>query len=122
MNHKPSIGNLGALVLAGLVIQATAASDIPENLPRPDGKPGDNTKPVKIFRCMFPALFIQNPCDPSMNEGSSAHAQFAKIMNLAIAGQGPINDAVHDHAGKVALPKDRSVTLVLELELTDEKL
>ena len=41
------------LILSALLIAAqaavTAAGPVPENLPRPDGKPGDATKPVKVY-------------------------------------------------------------------------
>lgn len=36
------------MALAGLVIH-TAAKEIPAQLPKPDGKPGDATKPVKVY-------------------------------------------------------------------------
>ncbi|MBL7222000.1 MAG: hypothetical protein ISS69_17970, partial [Phycisphaerae bacterium] len=39
---------LSALLLAGIGVNATA-KDIPAQLPRPDGKPGDATKPVKVY-------------------------------------------------------------------------
>ena len=41
------------LILSALLIAVqaavTAAGPVPENLPRPDGKPGDATKPVKVY-------------------------------------------------------------------------
>ena len=37
-----------ALALTGLMLQATAG-DVPAQLPRPDGKPGDITKKVKVY-------------------------------------------------------------------------
>jgi alpha-galactosidase len=39
---------LSALVLTGFALNA-AAKDIPAQLPDPDGKPGDPTKPVKVY-------------------------------------------------------------------------
>ncbi|MDP6544340.1 MAG: sialate O-acetylesterase [Phycisphaerae bacterium] len=39
---------LSALLLAGIVGNATA-KDVPAQLPAPDGKPGDATKPVKVY-------------------------------------------------------------------------
>jgi alpha-galactosidase len=39
---------LSALVLTGFALNA-AAKDIPAQLPGPDGKPGDPTKPVKVY-------------------------------------------------------------------------
>lgn len=37
-----------ALVLAGVVF-AAVAKDVPAELPDPDGKPGDSTKPIKVY-------------------------------------------------------------------------
>ncbi|MCK4276007.1 MAG: hypothetical protein KAX78_05805, partial [Phycisphaerae bacterium] len=37
-----------ALAMTTLVLQS-AAKDIPAQLPDPDGKPGDATKPVKVY-------------------------------------------------------------------------
>ena len=39
MTHRTSTWKFAAVALAGLVLQATAAIDIPVNLPKPDGKP-----------------------------------------------------------------------------------
>lgn len=44
--NKGALGT--ALVLAGLILQ-TGAAEIPLELPKPDGKPGDATKPVKVY-------------------------------------------------------------------------
>ena len=42
-----------ALILSAVLIAfqaaVTAAGSVPEKLPRPDGKPGDATKPVKVY-------------------------------------------------------------------------
>ena len=43
-----TIVTLTALALTGLVLNATA-KDIPTQLPDPDGKAGDATKPVKVY-------------------------------------------------------------------------
>jgi len=84
MNCRPSIWSLAAVALAGLVLQATAANDIPANLPRPDGKPGDATKPVKVYilagqsnmvgmgditgaRPLYPSVFLS--ADPAIIPG-----------------------------------------------------
>jgi len=45
---RRTILTVAAVVMAGFVIQAGAAS-IPLDLPRPDGKPGDTKKPVKVY-------------------------------------------------------------------------
>ena len=48
-NEQPkSDGDCGAVGLTGLIRHA-AANDVPLNLSRPDGKPGDVTKPVKVY-------------------------------------------------------------------------
>jgi len=50
MNRKKLVSLLGvlaALTIPSLAIQA--ATPIPLNLPRPDSKPGDATKPVKVY-------------------------------------------------------------------------
>ncbi|MDE0856613.1 MAG: hypothetical protein OSA97_19535, partial [Nevskia sp.] len=39
---------LSAVLIAFQAV-VTAAPPVPENLPRPDGKPGDSTKPVKVY-------------------------------------------------------------------------
>ncbi|MDP7290268.1 MAG: hypothetical protein QGH94_19960, partial [Phycisphaerae bacterium] len=39
---------LSALLMAGFVGNATA-KDVPAQLPKPDGKPGDAAKPVKVY-------------------------------------------------------------------------
>ena len=39
---------LSVLLLTGIVLNA-AAKNIPAQLPAPDGKPGDATKPVKVY-------------------------------------------------------------------------
>ena len=39
---------MSAILLTGLTLQA-AMTNIPAELPRPDGKPGDATKPVKVY-------------------------------------------------------------------------
>ena len=36
-------------VLIAFQAAVTGAPPVPENLPRPDGKPGDATKPVKVY-------------------------------------------------------------------------
>ncbi|MCE9611141.1 MAG: sialate O-acetylesterase [Chthoniobacter sp.] len=85
MKTKPSIGNLVALVIAGLVLQATAANDIPAMLSRPDSKPGDASKPVKVYilagqsnmvgmgditgaRPLYPSIFLS--ADPRIVPGT----------------------------------------------------
>jgi len=40
---------LVALVMALLALPATAARDVPAQLPDPDGKAGDRTRPVKVY-------------------------------------------------------------------------
>ena len=84
MNHKILIGNLVAMAMAGLIMQASAANDIPANLPRPDGKTGDATKPVKVYvlagqsnmvgmgeltgsRPVYPSVFLS--ADPAIVPG-----------------------------------------------------
>ena len=42
------MGIVAAVALTGLVLHA-AANDVPLNLPRPDGKPGDVKKKVKVY-------------------------------------------------------------------------
>ncbi len=49
MNRRiTTLCGLAALVLTSLVLNASA-KDIPAQLPDPDGKPGDATKPVKVY-------------------------------------------------------------------------
>jgi len=52
-NHRCKITlSFGALVLAllmGMSSYAGAAAEVPAQLPDPDGKPGDATKPVKVY-------------------------------------------------------------------------
>jgi len=49
MNRRTrTVSILLAMVMAGLALPA-AAKDIPAQLPGPDGKPGDATKPVKVY-------------------------------------------------------------------------
>jgi hypothetical protein len=43
-----NIWALTGLVMTGFALTA-AAKDIPDELPDPDGKPGDATKPVKVY-------------------------------------------------------------------------
>lgn len=79
MNTK----TLTALAWAGFVLYA-AATDIPLQLPKPDGKPGDATKPLKVYilagqsnmvgmgdisgaRPPYPNLFLS--ADPSIMPG-----------------------------------------------------
>jgi len=83
LGKKRSIWNLAAFVMAGLVLQV-AASDIPAMLPRPDGKPGDASKPVKVYilagqsnmvgmgditgaRPLYPSIFLS--ADPHVIPG-----------------------------------------------------
>ena len=48
-NHQcKTVFSFGALVLALLALPA-AAAEVPAQLPDPDGKPGDATKPVKVY-------------------------------------------------------------------------
>ena len=84
MTHRTSLCKFAAVALAGLVLQATAANDIPVNLPKPDGKPGDVTKPVKVYilagqsnmvgmgdisgaRPLYPSVFLS--ADPAIIPG-----------------------------------------------------
>lgn len=48
MNNKRTLGNITALAIVGFLLQAMAV-EIPLNLAKPDGKPGDATKPLKIY-------------------------------------------------------------------------
>ena len=47
-NRTRTVFALTAIVLAGFALTA-AAGDVPAQLPAPDGKPGDATKPVKVY-------------------------------------------------------------------------
>jgi hypothetical protein len=48
LNSRRAMGIVAAVALTGL-IQHAAASDVPLNLSRPDGKPGDVKKKVKVY-------------------------------------------------------------------------
>jgi hypothetical protein len=48
MNSPRALGIMAAVALTGL-IQDAAANDVPLNLPRPDGKPGDVKKKVMVI-------------------------------------------------------------------------
>ena len=115
MNHPPSIWNLAALALAGLVLQASA-SDIPAQLPRPDGKPGDATKPVQVYilagqsnmvgmgdlsgaRPLYPSVFLS--ADPRVLAGSMPIGGFG----LATHGIYQAADAQARKGAVVALHK-----------------
>ena len=47
-NSRRAMVIMAAVALTGLVLHA-AANDVPLNLPRPDGKPGDVKKKVKVY-------------------------------------------------------------------------
>ena len=120
MNNKPSIWNLAALAMAGLVLQATAANDIPAKLPRPDGKPGDVTKPVKVYilagqsnmvgmgditgaRPLYPSVFLS--ADPRVIPGSlpiggfglAAHGIYQSVdANAAKGAKGSLLKGAYD--------------------------
>ncbi len=48
-NSKKSISALIAFITSIHLLAAQAASPVPAQLPRPDGKPGDAKKPVKVY-------------------------------------------------------------------------
>ncbi len=49
-NHQFKTASLIAVaVVAALLVLPAAAADVPSQLPDPDGKPGDATKPVKVY-------------------------------------------------------------------------
>jgi len=47
-NRTGTVLTLAALVMAALVLPVVAA-EVPEQLPRPDGKPADMSKPVQVY-------------------------------------------------------------------------
>jgi len=82
-NRIGIILTLAALAMAALVLPA-GAKDIPAPLPRPDGKPGDATKPVKVYilagqsnmvgmgnisgaKCLYTGIYLT--ADPAAPEG-----------------------------------------------------
>ena len=82
-NMAGTLSVFTAMALSGMVLHA-AAKDIPVELPKPDGKPGDATKPVKVYilagqsnmvgmgdisgaRPPYPNLFLS--ADPAMIPG-----------------------------------------------------
>ena len=48
-NRIRTVLTLAAVAIAILVLPAAAAKVVPSQLPDPDGKPGDATKPVNIY-------------------------------------------------------------------------
>jgi len=48
MNSRRAMVLMAAVTLTGLILQA-AANDVPLNLPRPDGKPGDVKMKGKVY-------------------------------------------------------------------------
>ena len=81
IDGRRTIVILAAVAMIGLTLQATA-KDIPLNLPRPDGKPGDAKKPVKVYilagnqtwwawatsvaPATYPTVYLSaDPCRPS---------------------------------------------------------
>jgi len=84
MNSRQARVMLGAVALTGYVFHAMAG-EIPLALPRPDGKPGDATKPVKVYilagqsnmvgmgdltgtRPVYPSVFLS--ADPALVPGA----------------------------------------------------
>ncbi len=82
-NRTKTVFAITALVLAGLVLNASA-KDIPAQLADPDGKPGDATKPVKVYilagqsnmvgmgnlsgaRCLYTGIYLT--ADPAAPKG-----------------------------------------------------
>ncbi len=116
MTHRTSLCKFAAVALAGLVLQATAANDIPVNLPKPDGKPGDVTKPVKVYilagqsnmvgmgdisgaRPLYPSVFLS--ADPAIIPGVMPIGGFG----LAAHGIYQSADANASKGAKVSLIK-----------------
>ena len=95
-------GRLAAIVMTSIVVGA-AAKDIPALLPDPDGKPGDVTKPVKVYilagqsnmvgmgelggaKNMFSAVYLT--ADPAAPKGPMQIWRVGnyKIASLAVYG------------------------------------
>lgn len=108
MNNKPPTWGLTALAVAGLALQAAASNEIPAMLPRPDGKPGDASKPVKVYilagqsnmvgmgdisgaRPIYPSVFVS--ADPAVVPGA-----------MPIGGSGLAAHGIHQ-ADNPASPK-----------------
>ena len=82
MNSPRAMGIMAVVALTGL-IQHAAANDVPLNLPRPDGKPGDVTKKVTIAASNFP--MNNRPADgflPASRDSLSVWLEEMKIPPL----------------------------------------
>ena len=81
MTNRRTMWNVAAIAITGLILQATA-NDVPLNLPRPDGKPGDVKKKVKVYllagqsnmvgmgnisgaRCLYDGIYLTADPDAS---------------------------------------------------------
>ncbi len=105
-----------AVALAGLIVQSTAANDVPLTLLRPDEKPGDNSKPVKVYvlagqsnmvgmgelsgtRPVYPSVFLSS--DPAILPGAMPIGRSV----LAAHGVYQSADANAEKSAKVSLFK-----------------
>jgi hypothetical protein len=111
--HKHMLWTLAALAITGWTLQATA-NEIPLNLPKPDGRPGNAGKPVKVYilagqsnmvgmgdlggaRPPYPSVFLS--ADPAVIPGA-----------MPIGGSGLAAHGIHQSAGADA-PKGAKVSI-----------
>ena len=88
MKSRSAMGIMAAVALTGL-IQHSAANDVPLDLPRPDGKPGDVKKKVKVTIAVSNFPMNNRPADGFLPASRDPLSVWLEEMKLP-----PLREAV----------------------------